>query len=89
MFIYRQGKFASTFFSTSTIGGGQETTALSLIPFFTHVGMIYVPFGYKSPRMGDNSEVHGGSPYGAGKLYLLIQLFNKFKSIFLNFYRVI
>ena len=60
------GKFAGTFFSTSSLGGGQETTALSSIPFFTHQGMVYVPFGYKNKNLGNITEVHGGSAYGAG-----------------------
>lgn len=62
---FRYGKFVGTFFSTSSIGGGQESTTLSMIPFFTHLGMIYVPFGYKNNRLSELS-VHGGSPYGSG-----------------------
>lgn len=62
------GKFAGTFFSTATIGGGQETTALSCIPFFVHQGIRYVPLGYKNKELNNNRTVHGGSPWGAGTL---------------------
>lgn len=63
------GKPAGLFFSTATQGGGQETTALTTITQLTHHGMIYVPIGYSfGGAMFDNSEVHGGSPYGAGTI---------------------
>lgn len=60
------GKPASIFFSTSTQGGGQETTALTTITQLTHHGMIYVPIGYTDPSLFNMDEIHGGSPYGAG-----------------------
>ncbi|CAF0857102.1 unnamed protein product [Adineta steineri] len=62
------GKPAGVFFSTSTLGGGQETTALSCVPFFTHLGMLFVPLGYKNKSLMNLDEIHGGSPYGAGTL---------------------
>ncbi|UJR30310.1 hypothetical protein I4U23_017847 [Adineta vaga] len=62
------GKPAGVFFSTATLGGGQETTALSCVPFFTHLGMIFVPLGYKNKSLMNLDEIHGGSPYGAGTL---------------------
>ncbi|KAI8086363.1 NAD(P)H:quinone oxidoreductase, type IV [Halteromyces radiatus] len=62
------GKFAGTFFSTASQHGGQETTALTLVTYFTHQGMIYVPFGYANPHLFDNTEVIGGSAYGAGAI---------------------
>lgn len=62
------GKFAGTFFSTATIGGGQETTALSCLPFFVHHGIRYVPLGYKNKELNNNKIIHGGSPWGAGTL---------------------
>lgn len=34
--------------------------------YFAHHGMIYVPFGFASAHLFDNSEVIGGSAYGAG-----------------------
>mmetsp|Transcript_13677 Transcript_13677/g.41358 ORF Transcript_13677/g.41358 Transcript_13677/m.41358 type:complete len:145 (+) Transcript_13677:102-536(+) len=39
------GKPAGLFFSTGTLGGGQETTALTFVTQFVHHGMIYVPIG--------------------------------------------
>jgi NAD(P)H dehydrogenase (quinone) len=42
-----------TFFSTASIGSGQESTALSMIPFFAHMGLIYVPMGGKSAYLGN------------------------------------
>eukprot|EP01026_Neomeris_dumetosa_P067401 TRINITY_DN6574_c0_g1_i3.p1 TRINITY_DN6574_c0_g1~~TRINITY_DN6574_c0_g1_i3.p1 ORF type:complete len:205 (+),score=32.14 TRINITY_DN6574_c0_g1_i3:237-851(+) len=63
------GKPVSIFFSTGTQNGGQETTALTAVTQFTHHGMIFVPPGYSfGEKMFDNSQVHGGSPYGAGTL---------------------
>lgn len=63
-----QGKLAGTFFSTSGQHGGQETTALTFLTTLVHHGVIYVPLGYSTPLLSDNSEVIGGSPYGAGTL---------------------
>ena len=60
------GKYAGTFFSTSTQGAGQETTALSCVPFFVHHGINYVPIGYKFNKLNLMEELHGGSPWGAG-----------------------
>ena len=62
------GKFAGIFFSTAGQGSGQETTALTLLPFLAHHGINYVPIGYKNPKLGDNTQVHGGSPWGAGTI---------------------
>ncbi|KAI7904920.1 flavoprotein-like protein [Cokeromyces recurvatus] len=65
------GKFAGTFFSTGSQHGGQETTALTTIPYFVHQGMTYVPLGYPpalSDKLNNVSEVIGGSPYGAGTI---------------------
>jgi len=62
------GKMAGLFISTGTLGGGQESTALAAMSTLTHHGIIYVPFGYAKAfaQMSDLSEVHGGSPWGAG-----------------------
>ena len=68
----RYGKFAGTFFSTSTLGGGQETTSYLTIPVFTHLGIAYVPIGGNS-KQERTSEINGGSPWGSG--LALIQLF--------------
>ncbi|KAI9480387.1 MAG: NAD(P)H:quinone oxidoreductase, type IV [Benjaminiella poitrasii] len=65
------GKFAGTFFSTASQHGGQETTALTSIPYFVHQGMTYVPLGYPpalSDKLNNMSEIVGGSPYGAGAI---------------------
>jgi NAD(P)H dehydrogenase (quinone) len=32
------------------------------------MGMIFVPLGYKNKKLGDLSEVHGGSAWGAGTI---------------------
>eukprot|EP00386_Alphamonas_edax_P011176 GDKI01035542.1.p2 GENE.GDKI01035542.1~~GDKI01035542.1.p2 ORF type:complete len:208 (+),score=90.03 GDKI01035542.1:73-696(+) len=61
------GKPAGTFFSTAQQGGGQETTALTFVPFLAHHGMIYVPTGF-GPGANNMEEIHGGSAYGAGTL---------------------
>jgi len=60
------GKPAGLFFSTGSLGGGQETTALTAVTQLTHHGMLFVPLGYTSPIVSDNTVLHGGSPYGAG-----------------------
>ncbi|KAF5362463.1 hypothetical protein D9756_002083 [Leucocoprinus leucothites] len=62
------GKHAGIFVSTNTLGGGQETTAINMMSTLTHHGIIYVPFGYATafPLLTDMSEIHGGTPWGAG-----------------------
>ncbi|EJD55204.1 NADH-quinone oxidoreductase [Auricularia subglabra TFB-10046 SS5] len=62
------GKHAGLFISTAGAGGGQESTALASISTFAHHGLIYVPLGYKNSfaQLTNLSEVHGGSPWGAG-----------------------
>ncbi|KAK7531023.1 flavoprotein-like protein [Phyllosticta citricarpa] len=62
------GKYAGLFVSTGTLGGGQETTAISAMSTLVHHGMIYVPLGYKTvfPYMANVDEVRGGSAWGAG-----------------------
>ncbi|KAK0387150.1 hypothetical protein NLU13_5463 [Sarocladium strictum] len=62
------GKMAGLFISTGTLGGGQESTALAAMSTFAHHGVIYVPFGYAKAfgQLSDLSEIHGGSPWGAG-----------------------
>lgn len=64
------GKMAGLFISTGTMGGGQESTAIAAMSTLAHHGIIYVPFGYAKAfaQMSDLSEVHGGSPWGAGTL---------------------
>lgn len=60
------GKAAGTFTSVGTMGGGQETVNLSCLPFFSHLGMVFVPLGYTEPKVFSFDEVHGASPYGCG-----------------------
>ncbi|KAF7563235.1 hypothetical protein G7046_g893 [Stylonectria norvegica] len=62
------GKMAGLFISTAGQGGGQESTAIAAMSTLTHHGIIYVPFGYSTAfgQLTNLSEVHGGSPWGAG-----------------------
>lgn len=62
------GKYAGLFISTGTLGGGQESTAIAAMSTLAHHGFIYVPLGYKNTfaQLSNLSEVHGGSPWGAG-----------------------
>lgn len=62
------GKFAGLFVSTASPGGGQESTAIAALSTLTHHGISYVPLGYKHTfgQLTNLSEVHGGSPWGAG-----------------------
>ncbi|KAL1603556.1 flavodoxin-like fold protein [Paraconiothyrium brasiliense] len=62
------GKYAGVFVSTGSLGGGQESTVIASMSTLVHHGIIFVPFGYKHAfaQMSDLSEVHGGSPWGAG-----------------------
>lgn len=54
--------------STVTPGGGQESTAIAAMSFLVHLGFSFVPLGYKTafPQLTNLSQVHGGSPWGAG-----------------------
>jgi NAD(P)H dehydrogenase (quinone) len=60
------GKFVGTFFSTASQHGGQETTAYTLLTYFAHHGLNYIPLGFANANLFDNEEVVGGSPYGSG-----------------------
>uniref|UniRef100_A0A7S2HHC5 Flavodoxin-like domain-containing protein n=1 Tax=Helicotheca tamesis TaxID=374047 RepID=A0A7S2HHC5_9STRA len=60
------GKAGGVFQSTGSQGGGQETIGLTIIPFFAHHGMCFVPLGYAEPKVFNIDEVHGASPYGSG-----------------------
>lgn len=62
------GKYAGQFVSTASPGGGQESTFLASLSTYAHHGLIFVPFGYKNgfAQLTNLSEVHGGSPWGAG-----------------------
>lgn len=60
------GKSAGTFTSVSSQGGGQELVNVSCLPFFAHMGLVYVPLGCIDPKIFSFDEVHGASPWGAG-----------------------
>jgi NAD(P)H dehydrogenase (quinone) len=60
------GKSFGTFVSVGTMGGGQETCAVSCFSFASHQGMCFVPLGYTEPKVYSYEEVHGASPYGSG-----------------------
>ncbi|KAI9679920.1 MAG: Minor allergen Cla h 7 [Caeruleum heppii] len=62
------GKYAGLFISTSSSGGGQESTAIAAMSTLTHHGILYLPIGYRDtfPILADLNEVRGGSPWGAG-----------------------
>lgn len=53
-------KIVSSFTSTATLHGGQESTILALNNTFYHWGAIIVPPGY-----GDPIQFAAGNPYGA------------------------
>jgi len=62
------GKLAGVFVSTGGPGGGQESTAIAAMSTLAHHGILYVPLGYATAfaQIANLSEVHGGSPWGAG-----------------------
>lgn len=62
------GKSAGLFISTGTMGGGQESTAIAVMSTLVHHGFSFVPLGYARSfgQLVNLSEVHGGSPWGAG-----------------------
>ncbi|KAE9402988.1 flavo protein WrbA, partial [Gymnopus androsaceus JB14] len=62
------GKYVAAFVSTSSAGGGQESTVMNILSTFTHHGMIFVPLGYSQTfgQLTNLEELHGGSPWGAG-----------------------
>ncbi|WP_035697091.1 NAD(P)H:quinone oxidoreductase, partial [Glycomyces tenuis] len=58
-------KVMSTFVSTQTSHGGQETTILTMNNTFYHWGAIVVGIGYTDPAM---FELELGNPYGASHI---------------------
>lgn len=64
------GKYAGFFVSTGTQGGGQESVIRNSITILTHHGFLFVPLGYARAfgQITDLTEVHGGSPWGAGTI---------------------
>ncbi|MFJ8208391.1 NAD(P)H:quinone oxidoreductase [Streptomyces sp. NPDC096033] len=67
--LWYQGKLinkvVSSFTSSNTTHGGQESTLLSLNNVFTHWGSIIVPPGYADPVQFAESN---GNPYGASSV---------------------
>jgi len=59
------GKVGSVFTSSATQHGGQESTILSFHTTLLHHGMVIVGLPYSFAGQMDNSEITGGSPYGA------------------------
>jgi NAD(P)H dehydrogenase (quinone) len=62
------GKVGSVFTSTATQHGGQESTILSFHTTLLHQGMIIVGLPYTYAGQMDNTEITGGSPYGASTI---------------------
>lgn len=54
------GKAGSTFASTGSQHGGNESTNITMYNFLVHLGMILVPLGYADPVLFE-----AGTPYGA------------------------
>jgi NAD(P)H dehydrogenase (quinone) len=62
------GKVGSVFASAATQHGGHETTITSFHTTLLHHGMVIVGLPYSEARLMDNSQVSGGSPYGASTI---------------------
>jgi len=61
-------KVGSVFTSSATQHGGQESTILSFHTTLLHQGMVIVGLPYSFAGQMDNSEITGGSPYGASTI---------------------
>lgn len=59
------GKIGSVFSSSNTQHGGQEATILSTHLTLLHQGMIIVGLPYSAKQQMIDTEITGGSPYGA------------------------
>ena len=62
------GKVGSAFTSTASQHGGQETTLLTISPFFYHQGMVIAGVPYSAQGLSMLDEVSGGTPYGASTI---------------------
>ncbi|KAJ3348032.1 hypothetical protein HDU83_001625 [Entophlyctis luteolus] len=62
------GKYGACFTSSGTQHGGQETTIASFLSHYVHHGIVFVPLGYTTPLLNDNSELIGGGPWGAATI---------------------
>lgn len=59
------GKVGGAFTSSATQHGGNEATLFSVHKVFLHHGLIVVGLPYSFQGQMDNSQITGGSPYGA------------------------
>ena len=59
-----EGRPVGLFTSTATTHGGQETTLLTMMAPFIHLGMLIVGVPYSTPGMLHTTG-RGGTPYGA------------------------
>lgn len=62
------GKVGSVFTSSATQHGGQESTILSFHITLLHQGMVVTGLPYAFAGQMDNSQITGGSPYGASTI---------------------
>jgi NAD(P)H dehydrogenase (quinone) len=62
------GKVGSVFTSAATQHGGHETTITGFHTTLLHHGMLIAGLPYSESRLMDNSQVSGGSPYGASTI---------------------
>ena len=62
------GKVGSTFTSTATQHGGQETTLIGMIQTLLHHGMLIAGLPYAWAGQTRMDEITGGSPYGASTI---------------------
>lgn len=63
-----ENKVGSVFASSNTQHGGQESTILTFHPTLFHLGMIVVGVPYSEQRQMIDTEISGGSPYGASTI---------------------
>lgn len=62
------GKVGSSFTSTASQHGGQETTLMSMSTFFFHMGMVVGGVPYSVPGLSYLDAASGGTPYGASTI---------------------
>ena len=62
------GKIGSVFTSTATQHGGQESTLLTFHTVLLHHGMSVVGLPYSFQGQTDNTQITGGTPYGASTI---------------------
>lgn len=62
------GKVGSVFTCSATQHGGQESTILSFHITLLHQGMVVTGLPYAFAGQMDNSQITGGSPYGASTI---------------------